>query len=154
MGLVRSRGMILTALAAAAVSASAGCAGLTGPDAESSGTSPRGLTNARAAGPSTQNPVPRDERSVSLGRTLYAKQCQSCHGPRGRGDGQAAGRLNVSVPDLTDPDVQSESDGELFTIITRGSKLMPAYRRLLSEEQRWHVVNYVRSAFGRPGSST
>ena len=88
-------------------------------------------------------------RAVSLGRALYTKQCQSCHGPRGRGDGPAVGRLNVSVPDLTDPDVRAESDGELFTVITRGSKPMPAYRKLMSEEQRWHVVNYLRASFGR-----
>jgi mono/diheme cytochrome c family protein len=113
-----------------------------------------GRSEAESAGPKAQNQIARDDRSVGLGRAVYAKNCQSCHGPRGRGDGPAVGRLNVSVPDLTDPDVQSESDGELFSIITKGSKPMPAYRRLLNEEQRWHVVNYVRSAFGRQANPT
>ncbi len=106
---------------------------------------------AEAAGPAAANPVTADAHSVATGRALYAKNCQSCHGPRGTGDGPAVGRLNVEVPDLTSHDVQSETDGELFTIITKGSKPMPAYRRLLNEEQRWHVVNYLRAVFGRQG---
>ena len=115
------------------------------------GTSPASSTSsaAEAAGAVAQNPVPRDSHSVQLGKTLYARQCQSCHGARGKGDGPAAGRLNVEVTDLTDADVQLQTDGQLFTTITKGSKPMPAYRKLLTEEQRWHVVNYLRTAFGK-----
>ena len=132
-----------------------GCSGSNGPqEAAPPVTHSRGPTTAESAGTSAKNPVARDEQSVRLGRGLYAKHCQSCHGPGGRGDGPAVGRLNVEVTDLTHPDVQSESDGELFTVITRGSKPMPAYRKLLGEEQRWHVVNYLRAAFGPPGGST
>ena len=128
----------------------ASCAG-PNPSASAPPSSARssGPSAAESAGAKAQNPVPRDDRSVGLGRAVYAKECQSCHGPRGRGDGPAVGRLNVEVPDLTGEFVQSDSDGALFTVITKGSKPMPAYRKLLSEEQRWHVVNYVRSAFGK-----
>jgi mono/diheme cytochrome c family protein len=107
-----------------------------------------------AAGPAAANPVTADARSVATGRALYAKNCQSCHGPRGKGDGPAVAKLNVEVPDLTSQDVQSETDGELFTLITKGSKPMPAYRRLLNEEQRWHVVNYLRASFGPQAKPT
>lgn len=159
MGLLRKnvvrRGAI--ALSFAALAGMASCAGSAGPDAAPPAAAPpashsSGPSAAESAGAKAQNPIARDDHSVGLGRTVYAKNCQSCHGPRGRGDGPAVGRLNVSVPDLTDADVQSETDGELFTIITKGSKPMPAYRRLLNEEQRWHVVNYVRSAFGKQGN--
>jgi mono/diheme cytochrome c family protein len=109
-----------------------------------------GPSAAEAAWAGAQNPCPCDEQSVRLGRAVYAKNCQSCHGARGKGDGPAAGRLNVEMPDLTDPDVQSQSDGELFSLVTKGSKPMPAYRRLLSEEQRWHVINYLRATFAQP----
>src|SRR5689334_11311141 len=135
MGLVLNRnvkrwgGLVLPLAALAAL---ASCAGSGGPDRAASSPGPSGPSAAESAGAKAQNPVPRDEHSVSLGRALYARQCQSCHGPRGRGDGPAAGRLNVDVPDLTTQDVHSESDGELFNIITKGSKPMPAYRRLLN----------------------
>ena len=156
MGLLRKsvmpRGAI--ALPFAALLGMASCAGSAGPDAAPCASHASGPSAAESAGAKAQNPIARDDRSVGLGRAVYAKNCQSCHGPRGRGDGPAVGRLNVSVPDLTDPDVQSETDGELFSIITKGSKPMPAYRRLLNEEQRWHVVNYVRSAFGRQANPT
>src|SRR3982750_4751288 len=71
-------------------------------------------STAEAAGPAATNPVAPDAQSVQLGRAIYAKNCQSCHGPRGKGDGPAVGRLNVEVPDLADPDVQSQPDGTLF----------------------------------------
>jgi len=78
------------------------------------------------------------------------KECQSCHGRRGRGDGPGARHLNVAVPDLTSADVRSETDGKWFDSITKGSKPMPAYRRRLSERQRWDVVNYLRSDIAPP----
>src|SRR5437867_10295719 len=95
-----------------------------------------------AAEPGRHNPVPRDEASIRDGRAVYMKECQSCHGRRGRGDGPGARHLNVAVPDLTSADVRSETDGKWFDSITKGSKPMPAYRRRLSERQRWDVVNY------------
>jgi mono/diheme cytochrome c family protein len=150
MGLLRKniRGACLAGLL--------GMASCAGPGRSDNGaSSPAGSpapSAAESAGAKAQNPVPRDDRSVSLGRAVYAKNCQSCHGPRGRGDGPAVGRLNVDMPDLTSESVQSDSDGTLFNVITKGSKPMPAYRKLLTEEQRWHVVNYVRSAFGKQGN--
>jgi mono/diheme cytochrome c family protein len=158
MGLVRNKnvkwwgGMALSLAALAAIASCAGSGGTDHPVSSSAGSS--GPSAAESAGAKAQNPIPRDDHSVTLGRAIYAKQCQSCHGPRGRGDGPAAGRLNVDVPNLTAQDVQSESDGELFNIITKGSKPMPAYRRLLNEEQRWHVVNYLRASFGPQAGSS
>jgi mono/diheme cytochrome c family protein len=155
MGLVqmrrRRRGTV--ALSLAALLGMASCAGPGRTDnAAPSGAGSPSPSVAESAGAKVQNPIPRDDHSVSLGRALYAKNCQSCHGPHGRGDGPAVGRLNVDVPDLTSESVQSDSDGTLFNVITKGSKPMPAYRKLLNEEQRWHVVNYVRSAFGKQGN--
>ena len=131
----------------------ASCTGSSGSAAASAHShASGGQSVAEAAGDDATNPVPADPASVQAGRPLYAKNCQSCHGPRGKGDGPAVGRLNVEVPDLTDPDVQSQPDGTLFNTITKGSKPMPAYRKQLTEEQRWHVVNYLRSAFGNAGT--
>jgi mono/diheme cytochrome c family protein len=156
MGLLQTdirRGTI--ALCLAALLGTASCAGPDRSDrAASSSAGSSGPSAAESAGAKAQNPIARDDRSISLGRAVYAKNCLSCHGPRGRGDGPAVGRLNADVPDLTSESVQSDSDGTLFGVITKGSKPMPAYRKLLNEEQRWHVVNYVRSAFGKQGSPT
>ena len=86
------------------------------------------------------------------GASVYVRQCQNCHGPRGRGDGAAARKANMDVPDLTDEETRSQSDEDLFAIVTRGHKPMPAFRDRLSEQQRWDVVRYVRTAFSSAGA--
>jgi mono/diheme cytochrome c family protein len=89
--------------------------------------------------------------SAHPGAAIYARQCQSCHGPRGRGDGPAARKANMDVPDLTDGETAGQSDQDLFDIVTKGSKPMPSFRDRLGEQQRWDVVRYVRAAFAPAG---
>jgi mono/diheme cytochrome c family protein len=38
-------------------------------------------------------------------------------------------------------------DGQLFEWITNGfpGSVMPAFSEILTEEQRWHMVNYIRT---------
>ena len=116
------------------------------PTAHSSAGAPN-RSPAEAAGPNAKSPVPADAHSVQIGRAVYAKQCQSCHGSRGKGDGPAARRMNTEMPDLTDREIAAETDDELFNVITKGSKPMPAFKNRLSEQQRWDVVRFVRVAF-------
>jgi len=104
---------------------------------------------SRAADPAApardRNPVPADQRSIARGRAIYARHCSSCHGPSGRGDGSAGRDLDPPPSNLSSPDVSRQTDVELFRKITRGRQPMPAFRRLLDDEDRWHVVNYVRA---------
>ena len=73
---------------------------------------------------------------------------------RGRGGAQlytpAAGArdLKSQVPALTNPEIWRQSDGALFWKISTGRADMPGFEDMLSEEQRWHVVNYLRATFG------
>jgi mono/diheme cytochrome c family protein len=41
--------------------------------------------------------------------------------------------------------MNSVTDGEIFYQISEGRKPMPAFKRKLTEEQRWQLVLYVRS---------
>ena len=50
--------------------------------------------------------------------------------------------------DLNDAYTQDQADGQLFFTLTRGRGLMPLYRDALSPEERWHVINYVKTQFG------
>lgn len=45
---------------------------------------------------------------------------------------------------MTGPELWHQTDGELFWKITIGRRPMPANRKLLTEEERWHLVNYTR----------
>ena len=94
-----------------------------------------------------KNPIAADEASLKAGKTAYAQRCQMCHGEKGDGKGPAAGMFKDAKPgDLTKADDMGKlTDGELFYMITTGKKPMPAFKDTLKEEQRWHVVNYIRT---------
>ena len=93
----------------------------------------------------TVNPCPADEASLEKGKEVYTKECLSCHGLTGRGDGPGTKDLDKPVSSLTDSKVARETDGALFWKTTLGRRPMPAYKKLLTEEERWDVVNYIRS---------
>jgi mono/diheme cytochrome c family protein len=101
---------------------------------------------ARAA--SFRNPINADTTSLEAGKAIYARECATCHGDTGRGNGPDAADLSRQPPDFTAPAIAGESDGELFWKLTEGRKPMPRYRRTLSEDDRWNVVNYIRSIEG------
>lgn len=96
-------------------------------------------------GTGINNPIPRDEASIALGRGLYDINCAMCHGQQGRGDGAVAPAYVPPPADLTTSRVQGLSDGDIFLRITNGFSTMPAFRRQLAPEERWHIVNYVRT---------
>ncbi len=98
---------------------------------------------ARAA--RRKNPIAADERSLAEGKSFYEKECLACHGTLGKGDGPQAKDLEVKPGDLTVPAMWDQSDGELFWKVTEGKKPMPAYDKTHTEDQRWSVVNYIRT---------
>jgi cbb3-type cytochrome c oxidase subunit III len=98
-----------------------------------------------------KNPIPSDAASIEEGRKIYARNCASCHGPGGKGDGSMA--LGGSTPaDLTDDKWDhGSSDGEIFVVIRDGvSADMEGYKDKLSEKQIWQVINYIRSLGPKP----
>jgi len=91
------------------------------------------------------NPIPSDEKSIALGKAVYIRECLSCHGATGKGDGPQAKDLERPVGNLSDPKVLEETDGALYWKVTEGKKPMPTFDRKLTEEERWQVINYVRT---------
>ena len=100
---------------------------------------------APAEAKSLKNPQPVTPDSIANGTKLAAKNCVSCHGPKGKGDGPAVVALKPPKPeDFASPRVKGESDGELFWKTTNGRGTMPPYKQL-SDKDRWDLVNYIRS---------
>jgi mono/diheme cytochrome c family protein len=93
------------------------------------------------------NPVPASAESIAAGAVLYTQSCAVCHGDEGRGDGPGGVALDPKPADLTAEHVQANSDGALFYIVSHGVEgtAMPGWDEQLSEEQRWRVVNYLRT---------
>ena len=106
-------------------------------------TAPRKGGNPEAA--KVKNPVPAAPESAAAGKRLYQRLCIKCHGPAGKGDGEAA--VGATPADLTaGPLVFGSSDGEMFFAIHDGtSKDMEGYSARISDTDIWNVVNYVRT---------
>ena len=57
----------------------------------------------------------------------------------------SSGFFNPKPFDLTSAEVQALSDQKIFTVISRGFGIMPPLHENLDAEQRWDVVNWVRT---------
>ncbi len=99
----------------------------------------------REAAAARKNPVPATTESVKMGGELFAIYCTPCHGPGGKGDGLIAAKF-VPPADLSNPALQkARTDGYWQSYLTVGGAVMPAYGEALTPEERWHVVNFLRS---------
>jgi mono/diheme cytochrome c family protein len=93
------------------------------------------------------NPVAASEENIADGRKHFGHHCGICHGL----DGQATGvpfaeKMSPPVPALTSKDVQDYADGQLKWIIANGINPsgMPAWKGILSDEEMWKIVDYLR----------
>jgi len=101
----------------------------------------------------TPNPIPATLESIAAGKVVYSQSCLPCHGAAGKGDGPASFILNPKPRDLSNPKIAAQSDGSIFWKLSQGKKPMPSFADVLSEGQRWQVINYVRSLQPKPDSS-
>jgi mono/diheme cytochrome c family protein len=93
-----------------------------------------------------KNPAASTPATLKDAKVIYDKQCAVCHGATGNGEGAGAIALKSRPLDFTISVLMDQkTDGELFYKISEGRMPMPAYKSKLSEEQRWSLVNYLRS---------
>lgn len=89
--------------------------------------------------------------AIARGEDLYARHCQSCHGPDGHGDGPEAGGQVVPPADLTAEHLWDHPDGDLFWWIGHGmprldgKPAMPGFADRLSPLERWQVVDFLHA---------
>ena len=99
----------------------------------------------------TKNPTTATEESIAKGKELYLTRdkgnCVFCHGETGAGNEANLARLRRKPADISNKErMTAMTDGELFWKISKGiNGIMPAGERRMSEEERWHVVNYIRT---------
>lgn len=92
-----------------------------------------------------KNPWAGDKTALSDAKTLYTTNCAPCHGTKGKGDGPAAAALNPKPADHSSSLIQGETDGSLFWKLSEGRNPMPSYKKILTDKQRWELVNYIRT---------
>jgi mono/diheme cytochrome c family protein len=80
------------------------------------------------------------------GKAVYARHCQNCHGPTGRGDGPVAASLKVPPANFQRFQSFLKSDEELLRTIEHGVVFSPmhAWRGQLTDGEMQDVVAYIR----------
>ncbi|MBI4082940.1 MAG: cytochrome c [Candidatus Lambdaproteobacteria bacterium] len=102
-----------------------------------------------------QRPFEPSQESIAKGKALYeAKGCVFCHGPKGDGKGPAGANLvdawghPLNPWNFTHAYFKSgATDQDLYRTITTGLNGTPmiSYAPLTTEEERWQLVDYIRS---------
>jgi mono/diheme cytochrome c family protein len=99
----------------------------------------------------TKNPIASSPESIEKGKALFLERtkgnCIFCHGETGSGNEANLPRLRRKPADLSNKErMTAMTDGEVFWKISKGiTGIMPTGERRMNEEERWHVVNYVRT---------
>ena len=101
-----------------------------------------------------KNPVKSDEANLATGKSIWAKQCKSCHGAKGLGDGSKSKELESPVGDFS-KDLKGQTDGELFYKTKEGRDEMPSFAKKIPDDNDiWTLVNYMRSLSGEKKSES
>lgn len=79
------------------------------------------------------------DEEVARGKEVFTQNCVACHGQDGKG-------VIEGTPNFTDPAFwASRSMAQEFEIVTKGKGAMPAWESILSEEDRWAALSYMRT---------
>lgn len=105
------------------------------------------------------NPLPRTRETVERGAAVYSENCASCHGPTGRGDGEAGRDLSPPPGNLAwlsrMPMVRW--DAFMYWAVAEGGAsfgtAMPAFKDTLSSDDIWAVIAYVQARLPQTAES-
>jgi mono/diheme cytochrome c family protein len=89
-----------------------------------------------------KNPSPLNNANVKTGKDLYMINCKSCHGDPGKNN---ALPLVPPPPDMASEKMQANSDADIFYKMTTGRVAMPSFENTIGPEQRWKIVNFIKS---------
>ena len=119
----------------------AACGG-TGSDVNSNETAALAAVPAEYAG--LTNPFGTE--AAAEGAEVFRTNCETCHGPQGHGDGPAGQALEPKPGNLAAVQTRA-GDDYLFWRIHDGKPgtSMVAWRGILSDEQIWQVVAFIRT---------
>ena len=92
------------------------------------------------------NPTVDFDSSIKRGKDMFAKNCAKCHGLNGNGYGVVAHGFSTWPRQLWAwYKADSAADSYLYWIMENGKSDMPPWGLILSEEERWDLINYVKT---------
>lgn len=77
--------------------------------------------------------------TLHQGQEIYQSNCVSCHGEDGRS--MILGAANFSDQRF----MASQPPSDLYVSVTQGQGSMPAWQARLSQDDRWAVIDYIRT---------
>jgi mono/diheme cytochrome c family protein len=87
-----------------------------------------------------------DPSIATVGKDLYNKNCKSCHGSKGLGDGTKSASLKTLIPSFAEKKFKAQADGDIYFQSFVGRDEMPNFeKKILDEADRWAVVAYIKS---------
>jgi mono/diheme cytochrome c family protein len=99
-----------------------------------------------AAAAAMKNPVKPTPDNLAAAHAIWVDKCANCHGEKGAGDGPEADMYTPAPAALNDAKMMNGmTDGEIFYKITEGRKPMPSFKKQLTDEERWELVNFTRT---------
>lgn len=103
---------------------------------------PEGIVGYTDALVDLKTPFAVNEENLANGKKMYEIYCNICHGDKGDGQGQLVknGKF-MGVPNYKDRQI---TEGSIYHVIYYGRNLMGAHATLLTEKERWQVVQYVQ----------
>src|SRR3954470_12502484 len=97
--------------------------------------------------------LPKGPLDPGEGHQLFVKNCSSCHGIGGAGDGPLAHTLSTAPPAIgarqLTPELTSTLAYNVVSVGVRGTA-MPGFSSTLTPQQRWNIINYIYSLRGEP----
>ncbi len=92
-----------------------------------------------------RNPIVATAESVARGKALFEINCVICHGQTSAERGLVGKKLVPPPPGLDHDMVKGLSDSTIFKAITFGFGRMPAFKDKLLPEDRWNLLNFLRT---------
>jgi mono/diheme cytochrome c family protein len=83
-------------------------------------------------------PLAAGAGDIFNGRELYQQHCVRCHGPQGEGG-------ELSTPSFRQNPNLLVTDPQLLDTLRFGRQVMPGYQGILSEEEMYDLLSYVRT---------
>jgi mono/diheme cytochrome c family protein len=108
-----------------------------------------------SSAPAALDPVPADYAgatnplgadAATAGAEVFATNCASCHGEKGYGDGPAGAALDPAPKNLVEVAALAGDDYLHWRINTgKEGTAMIAWKGVLTDDQIWQVVAYIRT---------
>jgi cytochrome c oxidase cbb3-type subunit II len=97
-------------------------------------------------GKDEKSPLKSTAGAVTKGKSLFAANCQRCHGPLAKGDGPESDPQSPAA-DLTDEfRIELNPEGVLYYKVWNGHPPgMPPFNDKLTKEEVWALVEYLKT---------